>query len=1092
MKKRWTAILLAAALVLTLLPVGAFGAETAPEGWTPIYTLADIQDQCGSENQKFILMNDIDANSGEVTYYKPSVDPPSLAQHLGEGSVFDGNGHTIYNLKTGLFMWNEGTVRNLNVTIHDTETDATHLRDYGVASYTGESSYFGISMNNDGLIETCNVAMTVQLSGYKFYFSGIANHNGGTIRDCVAQMDIDVTVSGYLSGVSFGGICRYSGDDSLIDHCLVLGSFSGSGEQAFASSAVGLTSLRSTARCVDSACALEELSLVCQNEYYFYPAFEFAGNCSTDSAENCRAASDMKIEHVVTEKNINESGTVTAGEGYTLASRASILADWDLSSTPSTNPTGPEASGADPFPQGTAEFYYTASGSGAVKKYSFWYDSDFFNQGAVLQPELAVASLCLEMASFSNGDDLAWSKTLAEEDTRRAYNIQRLYETLGFTNARYVNYDKPLTDTSDKVAFSMAMKYIDNGKGGTDTLVAIPIRGSGYGGEWGSNFDLTTTKVSNYVHHNGFWAAMGDVWTGLDAYVAELEEQGAITGELKLWVTGFSRGAAVANLLAHEIMRHDDLGGVTVARKNLYAYTFATPAGMSEEFFRRSGDPDDSNIYNLISPVDVVPRVAPSQWGYGRYGVTTKLSSTMSDELCEHFRQLSDAQGDVKIDPSQRILLNDLLDWTCDLVPDALNYCSSGLQELLTKGAGAKLGADPASQAAEDDQTGLVEGLQLVMTGIKAIKHPVTTLIKQGVKYSLEQELEKAINHVSYAHYPERYLCQLEQAVKDSADLMEEAEEKQLLIPEKSVNVRFWEHSGNSQSVAGSYVNGVCTSGEVTVEETAQGIVATFPAGKDYSFTVSGAGADQFGYIAYVYDSDTDGPARTLEFTDLPLAGGETYTGNVPEDPYGDYYAEDSEGLLWEPDYDSEVDGERPLEYAHEISFTDVSPDAYYYDAVLWAVEEGITSGTSATTFSPDMVCTRAQAVTFLWRAAGSPRPEGTRNPFTDVKAGSYYYDAVLWAVEEGITSGTSATTFSPDMTCSRSQIVTLLYRSWGNPEIEEAASFRDVPAGAYYAEAVSWAAEWGITSGTSAATFSPDASCTRAQIVTFLYRSYC
>ena len=156
-----------------------------------------------------------------------------------------------------------------------------------------------------------------------------------------------------------------------------------------------------------------------------------------------------------------------------------------------------------------------------------------------------------------------------------------------------------------------------------------------------------------------------------------------------------------------------------------------------------------------------------------------------------------------------------------------------------------------------------------------------------------------------------------------------------------------------------------------------------------------------------------------------------------------------------------------------------------------WAVGEGITGGTSATTFSPYNVCTRAQAVTFLWRADGSPKPENSCNPFTDVKAGSYYYDAVLWAVEQGITSGTTPTTFSPDATCTRGQIVTFLYHSWGDPEVETRASFRDVPAGAYYADPVNWAADWGVTGGTSATTFSPNAFCTRAQIVTFLYRSY-
>ena len=170
------------------------------------------------------------------------------------------------------------------------------------------------------------------------------------------------------------------------------------------------------------------------------------------------------------------------------------------------------------------------------------------------------------------------------------------------------------------------------------------------------------------------------------------------------------------------------------------------------------------------------------------------------------------------------------------------------------------------------------------------------------------------------------------------------------------------------------------------------------------------------------------------------------------------------------------------------LPFTDVHTGDYYYDAVAWAVENGVTSGTSATTFSPNNACTRAQIVTFLWRAAGSPEPEATVNPFTDVSTSAYYYDAVLWAVERGITNGTSATTFSPDATVTRGQTVTFLWRYAGSPTTGT-GSFTDVAADAYYATAVAWAAAEGVTSGTSATTFSPDAACTRAQIVTFLYR---
>ena len=169
--------------------------------------------------------------------------------------------------------------------------------------------------------------------------------------------------------------------------------------------------------------------------------------------------------------------------------------------------------------------------------------------------------------------------------------------------------------------------------------------------------------------------------------------------------------------------------------------------------------------------------------------------------------------------------------------------------------------------------------------------------------------------------------------------------------------------------------------------------------------------------------------------------------------------------------------------------FVDVATGSYYEDAVDWAVENGITQGTDDTHFVPDGICTRAQAVAFLWRAAGSPKPETRTMPFTDIPAGSYYYDAVLWAVENGIAKGTSDTTFSPNMTCSRAQIVAFLWRSEKSPAAGTANPFADVKSTAYYADAVLWAVKEDITRGTTNTTFSPDADCTRAQIVTFLWR---
>ena len=173
-----------------------------------------------------------------------------------------------------------------------------------------------------------------------------------------------------------------------------------------------------------------------------------------------------------------------------------------------------------------------------------------------------------------------------------------------------------------------------------------------------------------------------------------------------------------------------------------------------------------------------------------------------------------------------------------------------------------------------------------------------------------------------------------------------------------------------------------------------------------------------------------------------------------------------------------------------ELPFADVPSGSYYEDAVLWALRQGITTGTGAAAFGPDLACTRAQAVTFLWRASGSPAPKSADTAFTDVVSGSYYYDAVLWAVENGITGGTTASTFDPDGICSRAQIVAFLWRSQESPAVDGANPFTDVSGSAYYAGAVLWAASEKVTAGISEDTFAPQRSCTRAQIITFLWRA--
>ena len=260
---------------------------------------------------------------------------------------------------------------------------------------------------------------------------------------------------------------------------------------------------------------------------------------------------------------------------------------------------------------------------------------------------------------------------------------------------------------------------------------------------------------------------------------------------------------------------------------------------------------------------------------------------------------------------------------------------------------------------------------------------------------------------------------------------------------------------------------------------TAQPKSVSVKEGADVTFSVAAEGEG----LSYQWYCESKGSAAKVG------TNGPTYTikaVNIPDDNGTAYYCVVSNKA-------GEVTSDKATLTVSKLgamtTFSDVPEGAYYTDAVAWAVEKGVTSGTSGTTFSPNADCTRAQIVTFLWRAAGSPAPKSKESAFTDVVAGSYYETAVQWAVENGITSGTSATTFSPNATCTRAQTVTFLWRSQKSPADGAANSFADVAEGTYYTNAVKWAVKNGITSGTSANTFSPNADCSRAQIVTFLHR---
>ena len=274
-----------------------------------------------------------------------------------------------------------------------------------------------------------------------------------------------------------------------------------------------------------------------------------------------------------------------------------------------------------------------------------------------------------------------------------------------------------------------------------------------------------------------------------------------------------------------------------------------------------------------------------------------------------------------------------------------------------------------------------------------------------------------------------------------------------------------WTYTGGGGGGGGGYVPATYS---VTVDKTDNGSISVSPKAASKGTTITVTVDPDKGYTLETL-SVTDKNGKEIELTNK---GDGKYTFTMPASKVTvkATFMEDNTMLNY---------------------FVDVFATDYYYDAVLWAVGEGITNGTSATTFSPGAVCTRAQMATFLWRAAGSPDPVGNSNPFADVSEDTYYAKAVQWAYEQGITGGTSATTYSPDEPCTRGQMVAFLHRVAGTPKPESSTNpFTDVPD-TYYTEAVQWAYEQGITSGTSATTFSPDEICTRGQMVTFLYHFF-
>ncbi len=460
-------------------------------------------------------------------------------------------------------------------------------------------------------------------------------------------------------------------------------------------------------------------------------------------------------------------------------------------------------------------FHYSASND-ERRTWQFLYSDYMFyvNDNTVhFNVDLAKASLSAVLSAYSDvrvlksQDD--WTAKLPETDTRRAANILELYKNLKFSDPVCYHYDIPLTDASDKVAFSVAHKYInaaessDDYTQGEDTVVAVIIRGGRYGAEWASNFNVVNGTNYNTDHY-GFSTAAKDVEEKVTAYVNGLKKkQGGIRGDLKIWISGYSRGSAVANKVAHDF-NSSGVAGITIKPGDMYAYTFATPNvantyGTGDVSSRKYSK--DADIFNIVSPLDPVPRVPLESWGYGRYGQTLYLPTNMYPALWDRYTALSGKSLKVgeEISSWQNVVVIVLQSLLKALVPERSDYRSI-VQDILWK---AFYDNNQQLKHKENIVVLLTEVLELYDSGqidLPGIQNEI---------YLIRQLINDGKN-LGRAHEPEYYYARLEKdnfAALDS--FTEQKPGKMVLIQGKTKNLSV--QVMKSGAVVGGFSGGTFT-----------------------------------------------------------------------------------------------------------------------------------------------------------------------------------------------------------------------------------------------------------------------------------------
>lgn len=392
------------------------------------------------------------------------------------------------------------------------------------------------------------------------------------------------------------------------------------------------------------------------------------------------------------------------------------------------------------------------SGSKSVNtEHNFYYSDNFFYENSTrYNNSLAVLTLGLELTSFSSPKyDNKYKDKIDEK--KRAENIIEAYNKLGFKNSKYYNYDRPLSDDLDKTAFSFAKKIISNGQS-KDTLIAVVVRGGGYGAEWVSNF-----HVGNNGNAIGFDTAAKEILQKLKEYIKFTK----IEGNLKLWITGYSRGGAVANILTHYI--NEDRSDVyfSLRENNIFAYTFATPSGYRKD---DSNSINDDNLWNVVCANDIVPKLALARWGFSKYGNTRVLPEYSSAALKKNYQNLTGKDFDLSYANDAEVaitnVLYDVTGGTDIWCLDFENHVMSGLRAMNTKSI-----FDQAKFIMDVYQ--IIDNVIHTKVGVYKLIFTLSCIVGEELSYVLladqeEPSILKVIMNIEKAHYPEHYLCWLE------------------------------------------------------------------------------------------------------------------------------------------------------------------------------------------------------------------------------------------------------------------------------------------------------------------------------------------